>query len=410
MKKTLSLLLSATLLTTVCAPVVQAAQQYPTAEAAKKHVTDDGYILFIYPADWDRYGEKLCKKLVADAGVKAAAGKAALILAPIYQNRNDKTNAEAKKVMGSFGYPHDMSDISYPALIFCEKGGRTYATLYGESLMKASTAEVAELIKARMNAKKQQQALLDKSGETNDPKEKARLILAATRVNGVDWPQQAKETIRKIDPSDSAGCIAAMDFGFGLGKGESVESLLQRLDKVLENDLLTPWQKQRACAAAIGHVRRAYGPLAGGPIITKYARIMHKLDPESTLGVSAPVVMRDWVKQYRYGMGWSEQIIPSAAIPMLMHDVPITKPGTYVVHFKLTTGRDGIIVKSLRLMDGNKCVASHDEPCEVSWAAGTQKDITLTVKKALKNPTLEITYGNDPGKRSTWGEITIKQK
>ena len=92
----------------------QAAQQYPTFEAAKAQVTDDGYILFIYPEGWDKYGEKLCKKLVADNGVKAAAGSAALILAPIYQKRTEATNAEARKIMGNLGYPGDMSDISYP--------------------------------------------------------------------------------------------------------------------------------------------------------------------------------------------------------------------------------------------------------------------------------------------------------
>ena len=95
---------------------------------------------------------------------------------------------------------------------------------------------------------------------------------------------------------------------------------------------------------------------------------------------------------------------------MLMRDVPITKPGTYAVKFKLKTGRDGIIVKRLRLMDGSKCVASHDETCEVSWSAGTEKEIVFTVKKTLKEPALEITYGNDPGKRSTWGDITVSPR
>ena len=409
MKKTLSLVLTAALLAFAGLPT-QAAQQYPTVEAAKKKVTNDGYILFFHPADWDRYGEKLCKKLVADTGVKAAAGNAALILAPVYQNRNEKNNANAKKIMGPFGYPNDMSDITYPALFFYDKNGHHYATLQGATLMNASVAEVAELIKSRMDSRKKYQALLDKSGETDKLDDKMKLILQATRVKGLNYPGGLMDTMKKLDPSDSSGCIGALNFGFGLQNGESMPDFLKRLDKVLDNPLLTTWQKQRACATAIGHVRRAYGPMAGGPTITKYARIMHKLDPESILGVAGPVIMRDWVKQYRYGQGWSEQIIPSAPVPMLMHDVPITKPGTYNVHFKLTTGRDGIIVKKLRLMDGDKCVATHDTPCEVSWSAGTQKDITLTVKKSLKNPGLEITYGNDPGKRSTWGEITIQQK
>ena len=65
MKKTFSLMLACLLLATTSQPV-EAAQLYPTVEAAKAKVTDDGYILFIYPKGWDKYGEKLCKKLTAD--------------------------------------------------------------------------------------------------------------------------------------------------------------------------------------------------------------------------------------------------------------------------------------------------------------------------------------------------------
>lgn len=406
MKKTLFLMMAAFTVLAVSTPA-QAARQYPSVEAAKQKVTDDGYILFIYPEGWDRYSEKFCKKLIADDGVQEAAGNAALILAPIYQNRNEKNNAHVKSVVAPLGYPGDMSDISYPALVFYEKGGRSYATLHGEALMNSSAAEVAALVKGKMAAKKKQDDLLAKANASSDAGEKNRLLLESSRVDGIEWPGGLRDAMRRNDPEDKHGYLGILNFGFGRGKDEAMPDYLARLDKVLDNPQLSPWQKQRACADAIGQIRRSYGPLAGGTLITKYAKKMQKLDPESPLGLSAPVVMRDWVKTYRYGQGWSDQIIPSVPEPMLMHDVPITKPGTYAIHFKLTTGRDGIIVKRLRLMDGKKCVASHDEPCEVSWAAGTEKDITFTVKKDLKKPCLEITYGNDPGKRSTWGEITV---
>ena len=146
--------------------------------------------------------------------------------------------------------------------------------------------------------------------------------------------------------------------------------------------------------------------MAGGPLITQYAKTMHKLNPDSTLGVSAPVVMRDWVRQYRYGQGWSQEIIPAAPIPMLMQDIPMARPGTYRVTFKLTTGRDGIRINRLRLMDGDRCIAADDTPRDVSWN-NTQQVYTFTVKSPLKKPGLEITYGNAPDKRSTWGEITV---
>ena len=408
MKNTLFLLLFGSLLAAGISSPARAAQQFPTFEEAQAKVKEEGYIVFLYPDGWDKYGEKLCKKLIADEGVREAAGEAALILAPVYQKRTEATDAESKRIMGKLGYPGDMGDISYPALAFYNKDGGMYCTLHGEELMNASVAEVAQLLKKRLDAKKLQQELLDKSGATHDVPEKAKYILQAARVDGVSWPGYLKDSLKAADPDDSNGCLAALNFGgISANEGESFEDFEKRLVAVLDNPLLSNWQKQRACAAAIGHIRRSFGTMAGGELITKYAKIMQKLDPESALGISAPVVMRDWVKTYRYGQGWSDQIIPSAPIPMAMHDVPMKKPGTYNVTFKLKTGRDYIRINRLRLLDGNRCIISEDEPREVTWS-NTQQTYTFTVKKNLKNPVLEITYGNAPDKRSTWGDITVE--
>lgn len=408
MRKSYTVLLACTLLA-LSVNTAMAAQQFSSYEEAAKRVTEDGYILFIYPGGWDRYGEKLCKKLIADESVQKAAGSAALIPAPIYQKRTEKTNAKAKKAMGALTYPGDMADISYPALIFYDKNGRQYTSLHGEELLDASVPEVAKLVAERMAAKKKQQALLDESGKVTDSAQKARLVFESTRVRGIDWPNGVKESLKGVDPEDKFGYRAALDFGFGIQANESLESILKRLEAALENENIAPWKKQQACAVVIGHIRRTYGTMAGSSYIAKYAKVMHKLDPKSPLGLSAPVVMRDWVKNYHYGQGWSDQIIPASPMPLLMQDVPISKPGTYNITFKLTTGRDGIKINSLRLMDGNTCVVADDKPRDVSWQ-NSQVTYSFTVKKELQNPALEITYGNAPDKRSSWGNITISSQ
>ncbi|MGN0837181.1 MAG: hypothetical protein ACI4OS_07030 [Akkermansia sp.] len=396
----------AAVLFTATVTLSMAAQPLASYDEAAQKVTDTGYIVFVYPADWDQHGEKLCKKLIASEEVTTAASDAALLLAPIYQNRSEKNNARAKKIMGSLGYPGDMADISYPAIIFYDKNGRRYASIHGRELIQASEHRVAELVNARLAAKKQQDALLAKSRAATDPGEKAGLLLASSRIDGVEWPDGLREAMQHADPGDTHGYLAALNFGFSPQPGESPQEWMKRLDAVLANELYTPRQKQRACAAAIGHLRRSLGTMAGGAYITQYAKLMQKLDPDSALGISAPVVMRDWVRQYRYGNGWAPEIIPSACIPMLMHDVPMAKPGIYHVTFKLITGRDGIRINRLRLMDGKRCIASDDTPRNVSWD-NTQQVYTFAVKNALKKPCLEITYGNEPDKRSTWGEITV---
>ena len=400
-----SAFLAAALFTAMVTPSM-AARPFASYDEAAQKVTDTGYIVFVYPADWDKHGEKFCKKLIAAEEVTAAASDAALLLAPVYQNRSEKNNARAKKMMGSLGYPGDMADISYPAIIFYDKNGRQYTSIHGRELIQASVNRVADLVRARLAAKKQQDALLAKAQAATDPGEKAGLLLASSRIDGVEWPDGLREAMQQADPGDTHGYLAALNFEFSFQPGESPQEGMKRLDAVLANELYTPWQKQRACAAAIGHLRRSLGTMAGGAYITHYAKRMQKLDPDSALGVSAPVVMRDWVQQYRYGNGWSPEIIPSSCIPMLMHDVPMSKPGTYNVTFKLITGRDGIRINRLRLMDGERCIASDDTPRDVSWDI-TQQVYTFVVKNALRKPCMEITYGNDPDKRSSWGEITV---
>lgn len=405
MLKKLSYSLFFALGTSLCISA-QAAQQCETFAQAKAIVSDTGYIVFIYPAGWDNYGERLCKRLIANEKIQQATADVPLLLAPIYQNRNEKTNAKIKQIMGDLNYPGDMANISYPAIVFYEKEGRQYSSIHGRELMRSTSEQVASLIKNRLEAKKKQDLLLSKSRATSDSGEKARLLLESSRVSGVDWPGGLRDAIKSVDPDDKHGYLGILNFGFSPKKDESLDEFLNRLDNVLAKKAYTPWQKQCACAATIGHIRRSLGTMAGASLITKYASIMYKLDPDSTLGVSAPVVMRDWVRQYRYGQGWSQDIIPSVPIPMPMHDVPITKPGSYKVIFKLTTGRDGIRINRLRLMDGCLCITSDDTPRDVNWGK-TQQVYTFNVKKPLKNPILEITYGNEPDKRSTWGDITV---
>lgn len=398
-------MLTLALLSPLCQPV-QAGQQFATYAEAQAKVTDTGYIVFIYPAGWDRYGEKLCKKLIADSGVRQASADAALLLAPIYQKRTEADNAKAQQAMGSLHYPGDMSDISYPAIVFYEKGGRQYATIHGRQLMRATPEQVATLIKKRLEAKKSQDKLLQKAHAATDPGEKNRLFLAASRVEGLEWPGGLQNAMRQADPGDTHGYLGVLNFGFGPQQGESMQDFLKRLDAVLDNKNYSPDQKQRACAIAIGHVRRTLGTIAGGPLITKYGRIMKELNPKSALGLSAPVVMRDWVKNYRYGQGWSPEVIPGADAPVLMQDVPMSKPGTYHVSFKITTGRDPLHVKKLRLLDGSRAVAEDSTPRSITWSQ-TQQTFTIQVKKNVKNPVLEITFGNAADKRSTWGDITV---
>lgn len=377
--------------------------------AAQARVGQSGYIVFIYPGDWDGAGKKLCRKLYDSKLVQQAAGDAVLLLAPIYQSGSEKQRNAAKTIMGPLGYPGSMGRISYPALVFYEKNGRQYTTVYGEELMDRTEEQVAATVRERMELKRRQDELLAKANSSSGA-EKARLLLDSARVDKLEWPGGLRDALRQADPNGEYGCMAALDFSCWPGKEESLEDYLKRLDAALENKMLTPWQKQNACAAALGHLRRTLGMMAGGDLIRKYATIMQKLDPESTLGLAAPVVIRDWVKEYRYGQGWSPESLPGSTAPVRMKgDIPIKEAGKYAVSFYIVTGRDSLQVASVRLLDGEKCVASDEQERLVDYVNRTQV-FNLDVKKSVRKPVLEFVFKNDAGHRSTWGNIEVKKQ
>lgn len=387
---------------------LQAAFAAENFEQAQSRLSDTGYIVFFYPADWDKFGKKVCTKLYGSEKVRKAAGDAVLLLAPVYQEGSDAQKAAAKSIMGTLGYPGDMSRISYPAIVFYEKNGRSYACLGAESLVDVSVDKVATAVKKRLEAKKHQDALLAQAASASGA-EKARLLLRSARVEGLEWPAGLRDAMAKADPNDTAGCRAALDFSCTPGKDESLPAYLKRVDAALDNELLTPDQKQRTCAMAIGHVRRSIGMMSGGELIRRYASTMQKLNPESPLGLAAPVVLRDWVKEYRYGQGWSPEVLPGSPTPMKMLGAPIGAPGEYTVSFYIVTGRDAVRIRSVRLLDGSKLIAADEREQLVDYSTRT-RTYTLSVKKEVKCPVLEIVYLNDADHRSTWGNVTVQKK
>ncbi len=394
----------------MCVLPTQAARVVETFAEGQSVVQDAGFMVFIYPGDWDRYGERLCRSLMADRGVRRAAGDAVMLALPIYQRPSDEMREAANRIRGSLSYPHDMSDISYPAILFYEKEGRHYATIQGTDLMNATPARVAQLVAARMTAKRNQDDILRRSRESQDVSEQARLLLESSRVSGIDWPGGLREAIKRVDPEDTQGVLAALNFNLGGPRqNETLADYLARLDSALENPLISPEAKQRACAAVIGHVRRSLGMMGGAQYIRKYAGIMRSLNPESPLGLAAPVVLRDWVQEYRYGQGWNPDTIPGQAVPLQMTGAPINAAGTYVVNFQITTGRDPLFISSVKLYDGERLVAADEHESAVTYAAPNQR-YKLEVSRAVRNPVLEFIFTNRTDNRSSYGNITVEKQ
>lgn len=303
MKKTLIMAtLAAGLL---CIAPVHAAQQYATQSEAAEAAPEDGYILAVYAKGWDRFSEALCKKVIASQEVQEAAGSAALVLTPFYQYATPEERSKQREVWGNLAEPAAHSMETYPCLLMYDKGGYLYGRVQGPVLLRGTIKEIAAEVKAKLDAKRQQDELM-KQAEATSGAEKARLIAQACAFDVIEWPQGARQKVKAADPSDESGMVRRLHFdGWALaqkycgsksdgGLELSTQDTIDAMMKMLKDPAYTPEQKQVFHAIIIGTIRRA-----GGDTHTKirnHAAEIKKLNPDSNLGISSDQILKLWVK------------------------------------------------------------------------------------------------------------------
>ncbi len=392
----------------------QAAQVVPHYAAAQEKLNDDGYVVIFHPKDWDDYGAKAAENISQSKEVLQAAGNAVILNAPIYEAQDEESKKAAETIMGKLAYPHPHSDVSYPAVGLYDRHGRLYSLISGDDMLNARCDAVARSIKARRQGLQQQEALLKQAETAVDSVQKARLLLQTARIPNLNQPSDLEKKIRSVDPEDKSGCLAALRFYNGAPENEklqamSAETFLAGLEQHLANELLTTEQKQRACAFAIGHIRRSLGPVAGGAIIMRLAATMKALEPQSYLGRSADIVARDWVQDFTIEEGWNPDRIPGQRIPMeLKGNFTLGPKGTYSITFAIITGRDCLEVAEVALYDGDTLVSSDKR---IGIASHTKNEVyKVTAPTDMKAPRILLTFANPPDKRSSWGRITLSHQ
>lgn len=303
MKKSLYLLLLAAGL---LAPLtVQAAQQYKTQAEAAASVTDDGYILVVYGKGWDRFSEPLCRKIIAAPEVQQAAGSAALILTPFYQYASEDEKSAQQEVWGNLVEPRAHSMETYPCLLMYDKDGYLYGRVQGPVVLRGTMAEIGAEIKAKLEAKHKQVEIMKKA-EAASGEEKARLIAEACTIEGIEWPNNARNMVKEADPSDSSGMVRRLHFdGWGLaqkycgsdkdgGLQLSTAETVKAMEKMMEDPAYTNEQKQVMHAIIIGTLRRA-DLAANKAQIRQHANEMKRLNAESNLGVTVDQIFKLWI-------------------------------------------------------------------------------------------------------------------
>lgn len=389
-------------------PAAQAATKVSNYAQAQSHVNDDGYLLFIYGKDWDKRAEAIITELYNNPEISKAAGGAVMMMVPLLEKADEKSKHALEKKLGKLQLPQDLHSYSLPAIAMYDKTGRRYSIICGPAMVYPNPASIARIISVRQNGAATQRQLLAAANETSG-EERACLLLKASQVPNLARPDNVQNLIKEADPEDKAGCLSALNFyNTTLGDNANsmtLEEILAAQDKSIANPLLTAQQRQNACAFAIGSIRRCSGA-NGSVLIQQYALRMKAIDPDSVLGRSADVVMRDWAQGLQLVRGWSPDTLPSKGQPTeLLGNLPIGPAGTYKLHFKPTGGHKAIVAR-VALFDGDKLIA---EDVRTTAIADNGQDhfYTLTAPAEVSQPRIFITFDNEMNDRNTYGAFSI---
>ncbi len=382
------------------------------AETAAPTPTEDGYAVFACADGWDKLSKKRVETLMADAEIKEALGSALVysIGVPIIAGENTKKQqqdfaARCKKVTH---VQLKLGDApSYPAIHLYTKDGRRYTTLSGPLIAKGSPGEIAEAIRERMKQGKEQSELIEKAGRTGGV-EKAALLLATTRMPGLEWPDNALNKIKQADPKDGSGAVRSLSFnGYGFAcdlRKKMPEEALAEVEKRLADPAYSDRQKQQICAAAIGYLRAKRG-MSASPDIRRYAQRMKAYGCDTPETAAGDIVVRDWTAVLSLKEGWTPTTLPRDKNPVeVIGDHGMDKAGTYSVRFDYKKGSKALTILAVELYDGEKKVAE-DRHKGITGDKVSNNFYKLVVPEDVKEPHLYITV--DMPNTDSYGSITV---
>lgn len=387
----------------------QAACKVASYDEAQARLNDEGYLVFYYGKGWDKRAGKQITQLYNAPEIIKAAGNAVMMLVPLGESLDEAGREALKKTMGKLRLPPEEAGHSFPAVVLYDKTGRFASIICGPPMVYPDAKRVAALITARREALARQLDLLAQADKAQG-QERARMLLQACQIPGLQRPDRAEQRIKEADPEDASGCLAALRF-HNNPMGEKIDKMtlteaLAELDKAIANPLHTVQQKQNACAFAIGTIRRRVG-MGGSALIRQYAEQMKQLAPDSVLGRSADVVIRDWTSGLQLVRGWAPDTLPMQGVPTeLQGKLPIAAAATYNVRFTPTGGRNHARVTRVELLDGDTSLSVDDRDFTLTSPASYY----VTASLEVKNPRILVTFDNNEKERDTRGKITITVK
>ena len=401
--KTLYTLALAALLSS--APLM-AVQQAATYEDAAKKAKDDGILIYMYGAGWDKIGEKMLTTLWKSREIDKIAGQAIMLTLPVYQNPTEAEKKTTAKILGNYKLPNGIA--SYPCILMLDRNGRPYATIQGNALTE-SPSQAVKTIRSNMD-KLEQRTKLVQQAEKAQGLEKAKL-LGKTCDLGIATPDKLLDMIKQADPDDKSGYVRRLQFSpWALGdqiKELDADEAVSRVRRMADDPAYTPHQKQEMYAVLTGKLRRNSPAYDMKKLRTLFEE-MRDFDPESMYGVAAASSIDAWCTTFSLARGWSPRIFDDGGPVELEGSHPVKDKGTYIITFNYQRGMHALGVKSVAVYDGNTLVAQDKHNAS---AGRNAKDNTYTLKvpKPLKNPRIVCEFEQNGGK-DTYGSLSIKKQ
>ncbi len=404
MKKFLTIALLALMSASTLSAVSKVSQGADALKGAKA----DGIMVFHYAADWDRYSKRRCDELMQDASIAKAAGSAVYMLYPAFEDPTDAQKKQLEKLRDKIQI---VRPLTYPAIQMFNAQGYRICNIEGRDITATENADIAKIVAAKLDAYKQQTALVNKANAANGV-EKAKLMGQACRIEGIQYPENALKIIEEADPEDKSGYIVALkanDYGLSSKVREmEMDAAIAYVDSIINDEKYTAQARQGAIAGLLA-LWRNKGTMAQVALMKKYCNLSIALNPNYYHAKSANQIKTLWLKEFTADSGWFKAMLPADTTPVEMKGkIPIQAAGTYTITMIYTGGSDGLTTKSITLYDGATRVA---EDVHNGFAGHNPVNnvYTLTVPKTVKKPSLVFVF-NQGESRNSYGRIEIKKK
>lgn len=392
-------------------PCVQAAKVVNNYDEAQSALTDDGYVLVVYPENWSKKGKEVGLKYLSSEAVLKAAGDAVIIPVPRHQVSDDEVKEFRKKLLGKLPLPNVHS---YPAFVLVDKNGQHYATVDGAFMRRGDDKKAAAELQKCITSKREQDKLLAEAAETKDPLLKARKLGRAAELPGINRPKDIQKKIKEVDPEDKSGYTRRLAYqasahaeGMVNKKDKTPLEKIAELEAMLEDSAYTNEQKQGIAATCIGMMRRSGDP-AQMKRIPLMAEKMRSYAPDTVQAKSASIAVRQWVRQLSLSDGWNPTVLPRDNKPTpLEGPIPIKDPGTYEVTFAYTGGSQALGIAAVELYDGAKKVCE-DRHNGSTGHKSSNNVYVLKVPTRVTLPRLVVTFNQK--NFDTHGTITVTKK